>query len=296
MKQLNARLRRTQYHVIACIPAITALLACGGASSSDSSGQSRSSVAESAGAGTQTEGTETSGNGSAQGSDSNGDVSGEQGTSGESVATSSDGMSAGNAADTSQVDNATEGPSMGNVAGGQDNPGSGNVVMPLPGDETAGDQASGGQVDGDSASAGDQTPSDGGVVDAGPAGETAPVGSADAAAGQEQKTLSNAECVAAGGVVVGDPGNGSTHRSDYLCEQTGEPPIAIIMPAEGEPIPIEGAVCCGTKSTGSGNDSCKEIQCIRAVECVTSCGGEVISSGCCPCPPGSFDSIECQQK
>lgn len=36
-----------------------------------------------------------------------------------------------------------------------------------------------------------------------------------------------------------------------------------------------------------------DIFCVRAVECVATCGGEVLSSGCCPCAEGTFDSIEC---
>lgn len=33
--------------------------------------------------------------------------------------------------------------------------------------------------------------------------------------------------------------------------------------------------------------------CFRAVECVERCGGPVLQSSCCPCPSGTFDSIEC---
>jgi hypothetical protein len=53
------------------------------------------------------------------------------------------------------------------------------------------------------------------------------------------------ECIEEGGVVVGDIGDGATRRDDYLCESNGEPPIANIVPAEGEPIAREGEVCCG---------------------------------------------------
>jgi hypothetical protein len=34
-------------------------------------------------------------------------------------------------------------------------------------------------------------------------------------------------------------------------------------------------------------------ECIRAVECVEACGGNVVQSGCCPCPEGTFDNIQC---
>ena len=50
------------------------------------------------------------------------------------------------------------------------------------------------------------------------------------------------------GVVVGDIGDGATRRDDYICESNGQPPVANIVPAEGEPIAIEGEVCCGTSN------------------------------------------------
>jgi hypothetical protein len=37
-----------------------------------------------------------------------------------------------------------------------------------------------------------------------------------------------------------------------------------------------------------------DIQCIRAISCVTTCGGPAISSGCCPCKPPTFDDIVCR--
>jgi len=50
------------------------------------------------------------------------------------------------------------------------------------------------------------------------------------------------------GVVQGDIGDGATRRDDYICESNGQPPVANIVPAEGEPIAIEGEVCCGTSN------------------------------------------------
>jgi hypothetical protein len=46
----------------------------------------------------------------------------------------------------------------------------------------------------------------------------------------------------------------------------------------------------GTTTTGTGGD-CGE--CLRAVNCVKQCGGEVLQSGCCPCPEGTFDDLVC---
>jgi len=51
------------------------------------------------------------------------------------------------------------------------------------------------------------------------------------------------ECEAVGGSVVGDIGDGAIHRPDYLCA-SGAPPSASIRAAEGQPIAIEGSVCC----------------------------------------------------
>lgn len=40
--------------------------------------------------------------------------------------------------------------------------------------------------------------------------------------------------------------------------------------------------------------NCGDIQCLRAVRCAASCGGEVVQEGCCPCPEGTIDvDIEC---
>ena len=49
----------------------------------------------------------------------------------------------------------------------------------------------------------------------------------------------------------------------------------------------------GSKSNGGSTFDCENIQCFRAIECVEQCGGPVLSSGCCPCAEGTFDSISC---
>lgn len=58
-----------------------------------------------------------------------------------------------------------------------------------------------------------------------------------------RKSLSADACAAQGGAVVGDIGDGATHRPNYVCA-SGKPPLGNIVTAEGEPIGIEGAVCC----------------------------------------------------
>lgn len=56
--------------------------------------------------------------------------------------------------------------------------------------------------------------------------------------------MTAAQCTAAGGEVVGDIGDGAIHRPDYRCPQSGEPPLGPIQSEAGEPVAIEGAVCC----------------------------------------------------
>lgn len=56
-------------------------------------------------------------------------------------------------------------------------------------------------------------------------------------------SLTSAECQEKGGTIVGDIGDGAIHRPDYVCE-SGQPPIGSIRSAEGEPVAVEGSVCC----------------------------------------------------
>jgi len=64
----------------------------------------------------------------------------------------------------------------------------------------------------------------------------------------DRPKLSASECQAAGGHVVGDIGNGAVHRPDYVCPETAVAPLGTIVPDEGGPIAMEGAVCCPGKS------------------------------------------------
>ena len=57
------------------------------------------------------------------------------------------------------------------------------------------------------------------------------------------QSLTSAQCREMGGTIVGDPGDGRVHDPDFLCE-SGRPPLGPIEFLEGEPIPVEGAVCC----------------------------------------------------
>lgn len=59
----------------------------------------------------------------------------------------------------------------------------------------------------------------------------------------ERPALTSAACQEKGGTVVGDIGDGAIHRPDYVCA-SGQPPIGTIRAAEGEPVAIEGSVCC----------------------------------------------------
>jgi hypothetical protein len=67
--------------------------------------------------------------------------------------------------------------------------------------------------------------------------------------------ISRQECENRGGQVIGDIGDGRIFRADYACETNGEPAIAIVVPLDGEPIAVEGEVCCGdaTAATSDGD-------------------------------------------
>jgi len=65
----------------------------------------------------------------------------------------------------------------------------------------------------------------------------------DAAPASERAALSPAQCESQDGTVVGDIGDGATHRPDYVCA-SGKRPLGAIAPPEGGPIAVEGAVCC----------------------------------------------------
>jgi hypothetical protein len=81
-----------------------------------------------------------------------------------------------------------------------------------------------------------------------PAGADAPVtdegpGLPPSGGDASRPTLSAADCEAQGGQSVGDIGDGAIHRADYRCEG-GEAPLGDIVAGEGEPVAVEGAVCC----------------------------------------------------
>lgn len=57
--------------------------------------------------------------------------------------------------------------------------------------------------------------------------------------------MSAADCEGRGGTVVGDIGDGRTHRPDYRCEG-GQTPIADV------PVGVEGSVCCPSRQCPEG--------------------------------------------
>jgi hypothetical protein len=61
----------------------------------------------------------------------------------------------------------------------------------------------------------------------------------------ERPSITTADCEAKGGKVVGDIGDGAIHRPDYVCPDTGNPPIGSIAADPAGPTAVEGAVCCG---------------------------------------------------
>jgi hypothetical protein len=68
-------------------------------------------------------------------------------------------------------------------------------------------------------------------------------GEGSAKVSPERKALTQTACEAQSGQVIGDIGDGATHRPDYLCP-SGKPPLGNIAAPEGGPIAIEGSVCC----------------------------------------------------
>lgn len=61
----------------------------------------------------------------------------------------------------------------------------------------------------------------------------------------KRETISPDVCKERGGEIIGDPGYGRIHRPDFFCAN-GQPPWGTIGFSKEGPIPIEGAVCCGT--------------------------------------------------
>lgn len=50
----------------------------------------------------------------------------------------------------------------------------------------------------------------------------------------------------------------------------------------------------GTAGGASGGEDCRNVQCLRAYECVPECGSDqVTNNGCCPCPEGTVDLLTC---
>ncbi len=59
-----------------------------------------------------------------------------------------------------------------------------------------------------------------------------------------------------------------------------------------------GAAGTGNTAGGGGTDSpreCELTECFRPYNCVRECGGEIESSGCCPCEAPLFDNISCPE-
>ncbi len=76
-----------------------------------------------------------------------------------------------------------------------------------------------------------------------PADPPAPPAASTPAVGPGRPGLTQAQCEAQGGAVVGDIGDGATSRPGYVCA-SGKPPLGGIAPAGGGPIAVEGSVCC----------------------------------------------------
>lgn len=85
----------------------------------------------------------------------------------------------------------------------------------------------------------------------------------------DRPLVTSTECEARGGTVVGDIGDGAIHRPDYRCAN-GQPPIGTIKAEEGEPVAIEGAVCCEAGPTPEPEAT--ERPQLTAAECEAASG------------------------
>ena len=72
-----------------------------------------------------------------------------------------------------------------------------------------------------------------------PTGEPTPANT-----GGDRPQITAAACEEQGGKVVGDIGDGAIHRPEYVCPDSGTPPIGTITADPGAPQAIEGSVCC----------------------------------------------------
>ncbi len=52
-----------------------------------------------------------------------------------------------------------------------------------------------------------------------------------------RREISQEDCTAKGGTLVGDIGDGATHKPEYRCP-SGSPPVGNV------PLGVEGSVCC----------------------------------------------------
>lgn len=92
--------------------------------------------------------------------------------------------------------------------------------------------------------------------------------------GNERQQLSRQQCSDRGGTIVYDRGDGSIHRPGYLCTESGNPPIATVIPLPGEPIPREGSVCCESGVLLGGDKQARPE--ITRQGCVDDLGGNIV--------------------
>lgn len=284
------------------VVSVACFLACGGdeSSDSDSSTSKQSSSDEVAQNDTNDDDTASSGSQTSDSEDSESDSPDEETSDADgSDADSSD--SRGDAEDAegagsepSDADDATDPPSS-SADDGSDGEGSDPDEGEVPG-AGEGQSDEGDPDEGDpSSDPTDDEPTDDESGDLDGPDDEIPIGPPiDGGPQMPTETFTPAECEAAGGTVVGDPGDGSVHRPGYVCSESGEPPIATVRNEEGGPIFIEGAVCCGGKGGSDGEVDCREVACFRAYECADECGGEVFNNGCCTCPEGTIDIDQCR--
>ncbi len=143
------------------------------------------------------------------------------------------------------------------------------------GSDTAGAETSGPEgADGEVASEGESGSGDGSMAGNSTSSTGAPnSGSAD-------------EVPASSGGDASDPPEPAPTSTAGGAEPTPSEPAPGTQDPQPDPKPPQG---------GGTPPDCETVACLRPYECVAECGGEIVSSGCCPCAEGLIDQfVDCR--
>lgn len=77
----------------------------------------------------------------------------------------------------------------------------------------------------------------------------------------------------------------------YVSKSPGQCMVILYACPDGTR-PFTDACGCGCQTAPV---RCDIPECFRPINCVTECGGPILSSSCCACPKGTFDDIVCRR-